>query len=279
VKFFSNLHRSVFDPFFYREAIKFSWLRVVGFMFTLLLLASLVSGVFKTYYLVYSERSIAPIVNAMFDGMEIRDGELHTERQAPFELSGDLTAALLDRLTGVTAFGRMPENFAVVDNRNSFAGDDETVSAAKILLKKSSVLFKEMRIEVPYERFVGKNFEFTVSNVQRFLYRNTIAFAINFTILGFFFTLSTVLLSVFFLSLAAYLFSVDRTKKYGYFIRIACFSISPVMVGSALVAASGVSAEWAWYIFIVLSTMIMFRGMVHTSGNAPAAPDEKTGCE
>jgi hypothetical protein len=81
-------------------------------------------------------------------------------------------------------------------------------------------------------------------------------------------------MSVFFLSIAAYLFSFDKTKKYGYFLKIACFSISPVMIGSALVAVSGVSAEWAWYIFVILSTMLMFRAMAHASIKAPA-PDEK----
>jgi ABC-type glycerol-3-phosphate transport system permease component len=265
----------MFDPFFYREVIKLSGIAVVMFLLKLLLLTALVSGIFKTYYLIHAQRGITPVVSTMFGEMEIRNGELITKRETPFALSEDLTGTLLDRLAGFTVFRRVPENFLVVDTKNSQGGDEKIVKASKVLLKESSVLFKDMRMEVPYELLVGKNFDFTVSEVQSFLQRNALSFVINFFVLSFFFTLSTVLLSAFFLSLAAYLFSIDKTKRYGYFIRITCFSITPVMIGSALVAASGVSAEWAWYIFIVLSTMIMFRGMMHASNNMPSVSDEK----
>ena len=274
MKFFSSLHRSVFHPFFIREAIKFPAFSVVMFLFKLLVLTALVSGISKTYYLLHNDRGVAPVISVMFGEMEIRDGRLKTEREVPFEMSKDLTGALLDNLVGFTVFQQVPDNFLIVDTRDPLPADDKVTGAAKILLKDASVLFKDMRIEVPYEKLVGKNFEFTAEVVQGFLHRNALSFVLNFFMLSFFFTLSTVLMSLLFLSIGAYLFSFDKTKKFGYFLRIACFSISPVMIGSALVAVSGVSAEWAWYIFVILSTMLMFRAMAHASINAPA-PDEK----
>jgi len=211
----------------------------------------------------------------MFGDMEIRDGRLKTERETPFEMPKGLTGALLDNLAGFRVFLQVPDNFLVVDTRNPIPGDDKVTGAAKVLLKESSVLFKDMRIEMPYELLVGKDFEFTAAAVQEFLHRNMLSFMLNFFILSFFMTLFTVLICVLVLSAAAYLSSFNREKKFGYFLKIACFSISPVMIGSALVAVSGVSAEWAWFIFIILSTMLMFRAMAHASIPVPLVPDEK----
>jgi len=275
MKFFSSLHRSIFHPFFIREAVKFSAVSVIMFLLKLLVLTALISGISKTYYLLHAERGAAPVISVMFDEIEIKEGRLKTEREVPFEMSKDLTGALLDNFVGFTVFQEVPDNFLVVDTRNPLPADNEVAGAAKILFKESSVLFKDMRIEVPYEKLVGKNFEFTPAAVQSFLNRNALSFVLNFFILNLFFTLFTVLMSLFFLSTAAYLFSFHKTKKFGYFLKIACFSIQPVMIGSALVAVSGVSAEWAWYIFIILSTMLMFRAMAHASIDTPIPDDKK----
>jgi len=277
MKFFSTLHKSIFDPTFGPEAVRFSAGRVIMFLLKLLVLTAFISGVSKTYYLLHGERGVTPAVSVMFDKFEIRDGRLKTGgREAPFEMPKELTGAVLDNFVGFRVFERVPDNFLVVDTRNPVPADDNRMAgAAKILLKDTSVLFKDMRIEIPYERLVGKNFEFSAASVQGFLHRNMLSFVLNFFILSFVFTMFTVMMSVFFLSAAAYLFSFNRTKKFGYFIKVACFSISPVMIGSALVAVSGVKAEWAWYIFIILSTMLMFRAMAHASINAPAPDDKK----
>jgi len=274
VKFFSSLHRSIFNPLFIREAVKFPAVRVVMFLLKLLVLTALISGISKTYYLLHDVRGVTPVISAMFDRMEIVDGQLKTEREQPFEMPKDLAGALLDNFAGFTVFQQVPDNFLVVDTRKPLPADDKVTGAAKILLKESSVLFRDIRIEIPYRNLVGKNFEFTAPAVQGFLSRNAFSFVLNFFMLHFVFTFFTVLMSLFFLSLAAYLFSFHRAKKFGYFFKVACFSISPVMIGSALVAVSGVRAEWAWYVFVILSTMLMFRGMAHASIDA-SVPDDK----
>ncbi|MCL2689110.1 MAG: DUF1189 family protein [Chitinispirillia bacterium] len=274
MKFFSSLHKSIFDPAFSKEAVKLPAGRCIMFLLKLLVLTALISGLAKTYYLLHPERGAASVISAMFNGIEIRDGRLETEREVPFEMPKDLTGALLDDFVGFKVFEQVPDNFLVVDTRNPIPAGDEMTGAAKVVLRDTSVFFKDMRIEVPYRLLVGKNFEFTEPAVQRVLQKNVLSFVLNFFMFSFVFTLFTVLMSVFFLSAAAYLFSFQRTKKFVYFLKIACFSISPVMIGSALVAVSGVRAEWAWYIFVILSTMIMFRAMAHASIDAPV-PDDK----
>jgi ABC-type glycerol-3-phosphate transport system permease component len=263
--FFSDLHRSIFDPHFYKDAITRSGLRVALFLFKLLLVTALVTGFSKSYYLLHSTRGIAPVINVLFGDVEIRDGRLNASREMPYELPGGLVAGLMSRFVGyANFFERVPENFVVVDTRSP-AADYDAESAPKILLGESAARFSEMRMDIPYERIVGKNFNFSLPSVQAFLNKNMASFVIHFFVLSFFFGLFTVTLSVFFLSLAAYIFSVDRAKGFPYFFRIACFAITPVMVGTALVSATGVNAEWSWHVFIIISTVVMFRAMVHNS--------------
>lgn len=272
--FFSDLHRSMFDPYFYREAVARPAGQVVLYVLKLLLFSVLVMGASRTYYIVNSERGIAPLVCAMFGGIEIRDGRLVTEREQPFEVPGDMLAALLNRFVGDgRLFERAPANFMVVDARTP-PPVYEAGAAPQVLLGAAAVEFREMRLSMPYERLIGvRDFSFTLPVVQEFLNRNIASFAAHFFVVTFFYGLFTLALSVFFLSLAAWIFSVERAKGFPYFVRLACFAISPVMLGTALVSLSGVSASWTWHVFIVISTLLMFRALMNAS--ADKAPEEK----
>jgi len=275
VGFFSDLHRSIFDPNFYREALTRPRGRVVLFMLKMLIFTALILCATRTYYLLHSERGIAPLIGVMFGDMEIRDGHLKTELEQPYEVPGDALAVLMNRLVGQSRFfERVPDNFMVVDTRRStLTATGDGAASPKVVLGESSVAFPEMRMEMPYNTIVaGGNFEFSAASVQAFLDRHTVSFLLHFFLMGLFFGTFTILLSVFFLSLAAYVFRSERAKGYPHYVRLACYAVTPVMLGSALVAASGVSAEWTWHVFIILSTLLMFRAMVSTSDKAP---DEK----
>lgn len=269
--FFSDLHRSIFDARFYREAVRRSWGRVALFMIKLLILTSLITGFAKAYYFVHSERGIAALVGTLFGDMEIRDGRLITGRETPYTISGNTLAALMDRLAGYTRFfDRLPDNFIVVDTRTPPEPHGTGQSAPAIVLKKTTAEFVNMRLEVPYEALIGKkNLKFTTSAVQEYLNAVRGYVAVHFIIISLFMGFFSITLSAAFLSLAAYVFTADRSNGYGYFLRIACYSITPVTLGAALVSLSGVSAEWTWHVFIVISTIIMFRALANiTLGKA-----------
>ncbi|MDR2591829.1 MAG: DUF1189 domain-containing protein [Chitinispirillales bacterium] len=265
--FFSDLHRAIFDARFYREAIGRSWGRVALFMVKLLVLTSLVSGFAKAYYFVHSERGIATLVGALFGDMEIRDGRLLTNRDQPYTISGNALATLMDRLAGYSRFfDRLPDNFLVVDTRTPPEPYAIGLSAPAVVLKEATVEFVNMRIEVPYAALIGKkNLKLTTEAVQEYLDANKGYAAAHFIIISLFLGFFSITLSAVFLSLAAYIFSTDRSGGYGFFLRIACYSVTPVTLGAALVSLSGVSAEWTWHIFIVISTIIMFRAMANST--------------
>jgi len=273
--FFSDLHRSIFDPNFYREVPARSRGRVMSFVLKMLLFTALALCVSRTYYIVHAERGIAPPLSVLFGDIEIRGGLLKTDLPQPYEVSGEAVAALMNRLMGHSGFfGRVPDNFMVVDTRPpAVAGEGS--AAPKIILGESALVFPDMRVEMPYASLIaGGDFEFTRQSVQAFLDKNIVPLLFHFFFTGLFFSAFTILLSIFFLSFAAYVFSVERAKGYPHFVRLACFAVSPVLLGGAVVAVSGVNAEWTWHVFIILSTLIMFRAMVSTSDRAPEEKKE-----
>jgi hypothetical protein len=239
------------------------------FMVKLLILTSLAAGIAKAYYFVHPERGVAALVGTLFGGMEIRDGRLLTDRAPPYTLSGDALTAFLDRLAGYhyqRIVNRLPDNFIVVDTRTPPEPCSMSAPAPAVVLRKATVELVNMRIEAPYAAFIGKNnLKFTTQSVQEYLNANRGYVAVHFIIISLFFGFFSITVSAAFLSLAAYVFSADRSGGYGRFLRLACYSATPVTLGAALVSISGVSAEWTWHVFIVISTLLMFRAMANST--------------
>ncbi|MBN1307496.1 MAG: hypothetical protein JXA18_06240, partial [Chitinispirillaceae bacterium] len=140
-----------------------------------------------------------------------------------------------------------------------------------ILLKAREVavtLAAGTTMEFTYENilFGTRDLDFTADQIERFLKRHigTIFFG---------YLVSTLLhqgmlffFSIFFLALAAYIFRVERKRTLKEYLKASSFAISPIAVGSALVAISGVKIEWIWHLLIVLSTVVMFRAIIAISG-------------
>jgi hypothetical protein len=270
MKFLSELHKSIFDPYFYREALKQSWGGVAMFLLKLMLFAAFIMCFSKTFYLLHSERGIAPLVSVMFSDMEFTGKQLATEREQPFNLPGEMLTELMNRLVGYPQFStRLPDDFLVIDTRTTPAPND----AARIVLKKNVIEFRDIRMTMPYTVFLGNRdfHQFTTESVQAFLNENAASFALSFFMTSLFFGIFTMALSVFFLSLAAYIFRTDRASGYRRFLRIACYSITPIVLGDALVSMTGVNTTWAWHVFFVLSTLLMFRSIRRAATDDAAA--------
>ncbi|MFP4162353.1 MAG: DUF1189 family protein [Chitinispirillaceae bacterium] len=281
MRFLSELHRSIFDPAFYWEVLHFKKTRIVFFIVKLLIFTSLLSGLAKTYYLTHPQRGISAQVEALFSGIEIENGRLYVNRAVPYVAPKELVASVMDRLVGVpNLFQQLPDTFLVVDTRADSEWRIE--SNPQIIMRNESVLvdMKTSQAVIPYEQILGgkKDFAFTASKIQDFFNSYFSGLVVHFVFWNLFFGASSVVLSVFFLSLAAYLFRADKLKRFSHFLKLACFSISPILVGTSLVALSGVRAEWTWHFFIIISTVVMFRAMAYTSARE-RSEEKKKGLE
>ncbi len=295
MSFFVDVHRSIFDSSFYREVIHHSKLRVILFLVKLLILTALVSGFAQAYYLIHPMRGVAPLMEVLLKGLEVKDGHLYTDREDPRLIPTDLALSVINRFMKYPA-AEVKDTFLMVDARETPAAENAFTSP--IMLQDTCISFNHIQVlpvyvflnsisdnpslslrlpvKIPYRSIVGKHntISFDAATVQNLLVGKLPVLLINFIFISFSYCISTVFLSIFFLTLAAFIFRVDRMRSFGFFAKLACYSITPVLVGMCLVAISGVSADWTWHVFIVISTVIMFRAMVVASAEMKA--QEKT---
>ncbi|MDG5815956.1 DUF1189 family protein [Chitinispirillales bacterium ANBcel5] len=267
MKFFSELHRSIFEPLFYREVLGASRLKITGYLFKLFVFATILTSLFKTYYIIDTERGIATPLSQLFSEMEIKEGKLYPNRPEPYIPSTRSLSAILDRMVIYPhIFAAMPDTFLVVDTQ---AKEWDGERKPGILMNKTSVVlqpFTSSEIVIPYSRFLGESdFSFTPSLIRSVLVRNMFSLFLNSLIWSSVFFLFVITSSVLFLGIAAFLFRIEKKRKINQFFRIASFASTPVILGNVIVAFAGVKNNWIWHIFIFISTIVMFRAIVATT--------------
>jgi hypothetical protein len=139
-------------------------------------------------------------------------------------------------------------------------------SANSILLtSREAVLTSELirPVKISYEIIIPKagEFRFSIDNVNQLLksYRTGIAF--NFCILQGIMNSGIFFLSISFLTLAAYIFRTQREQKIAFFLKLSCFAATPVFLGVNLFSLGGVEVGQWWYLFLMVSVFILFRGV------------------
>ena len=267
MNFLVQVHRSIFEPRFYSEVLEFRGLHVIGFIVRLILIASTLCGIANTFYVIDREKGIPPYVESTFKGMVIKDGVLNPNRATPYVPAAYLVGPLFDRMLNLPhVFDSIPDNFLVVDTGKTAW----TLQQGAVFVMRSTHIEvhanAKSSINLPYKVILGgKDMDFTVDNVHSYLKSHFLGITFNNIIWNGFVCSGLMLFSVFFLALAAFIFRVERGRRLGHYIRIACFASSPIAVGSVLVALAGVKLPWTWHVLIFFSTSVMFRAIIATS--------------
>ena len=218
----------------------------------------------NTLYLLGKENGAAVCIAKAFPGMAIRDGILHPPSDTPYIPPAYLITPILNRLNGLPVLLNPEADSMVVVDTAAQMRIDIKVPVILLTSDRVRVLFQGASMEFPYENilFGKKDLEFTVENLQRFLKMHAPGIFFGYLIptvvhqgVLFFFC-------IFFLGFAAYIFRLERQRKFREFLRTSSFAITPIALGSALVAAAGVKLSWTWHILILLSTIVMFRAIL-----------------
>jgi len=272
VAFFSQIHRSIFDPSFYREVLYFKGTRVFGFYIRIIVFTAFITGLAKTYYFVDLKWGIPARIELAFKGMEIRNGFLNPNRETPYYPPSYHIAPLLNQIFSIPHFfDSIPDSFIVVDTgKQAWVPGHEPF----MILRSAHVELHpnpKSTFKFPYTLLLGggKDLIFTAEHVRAFLMRNIIGITFNSIIWSGIVYSGMVLFSIFFLALAAYIFRVDRGRNWFQYVRLACFASSPITIGSMLIALSGVKLPWTWHVLIFLSTIVMFRAILATNSKLP----------
>jgi hypothetical protein len=252
--FFVQLHRSVVEPSFYIEVLAYPVRKIAGFLVCLFLFVAFVSGLAQSYYLFDKKAAFPEQIETAFKGMEIKNGILASSMPVPyypalnqyFETGSD-SAIVIDTTVGNSLLNRAPI-IIMQSNRIMFAFTPKNV------------------FQIPYKTFLGvENFKFTADYIRAFLARNFIQLLFYVWIIGFVQNTVFMAFSVLFLTLAAFIFRIEKQYSFKDYLKVACFAVSPVSIGTILVAISGVKFQWTWHLFIFISTIVMFRAIVATT--------------
>ena len=265
MKFIARIHRSIFDPEFYLEAITYKARVIVGHLFLLCLTASIITGIAHTYYASDAQKGLPPVLAQAFGPMRIDGGNLDPKRTTPFVPSSALLSqAFAIYLNIAEGNNFLPDSFMIIDT--AYAKSRQT-GAARIILTKTGVVANpgtKWEMVAPYTSLAGRIKEpvdFTVGGLSRFMKQHAIPLAMNFVFQDGCIQSFIILFSVFFIALAAFIFKLESGINFGGYVTLAVFAISPLVFGICVASLAGVRIPWVWHIFVFLSTIVMFRGV------------------
>jgi hypothetical protein len=271
LNFFLQIHRSVFDPSFYRTVAVLPGRQVVLFIVKLLLFTTVITGMAHTLYLFDASRGIAQPIEAALGGMEIKNGELYPNRPLPCELQPMAMAALFSRLFGSPA-DVVP--VVTVDTLVTPARPATPVpgdASSRIILQSKGIslclpsappfLFSYKNILLGSDTFV-----FSAAEIEHFLLKNVLAFFAFYFFFDGLRCAGLVFFSICILALAPYIFRIERDRKITHFLSIAGFASSPIPIGFMFIALSGAAVPSAWEFLIIAATLVMFRAMMSVMG-------------
>jgi hypothetical protein len=270
LNFFALVHKSIFSGRFYAGIAGMRVGQIVRYVAIATALASCIAGVSRTWYALRPATGIAAEVSALLDGMELKNGTLDPHRPTPFVPGIRHLANLLGLVFAVPqAFDALPDSILVVDTS---AGAQQGAGAGiRFLLTSTSFIVNpsaKVPLQQPYRTIInGGNLVIEEKTVRALLEKHIVRVAVFFILWTGIVTAPVFLLSIAFLSFAAYIFRLDRSKNTLYFLKIACFAASPVYVGTALAALSGAAVPWVWHAFILVSMFVMFRGVSAAAKN------------
>lgn len=266
MKFFNFVHRSIFDSLFYKEVAAFSRKTVVLYFIKLLFFTVLTTGFAHTYYLLHPQRGISSKIELLFSGMEINDGVLQPNRATPYFPPSYLMNPVLEQFAGSAhVLNNSIDSMLVVDT------SEGSVLPRNIpyVLKKEGVMlrYNNMVFSIPYSELLRdiKHFRFTSEQIRQLLGHNMEFVLTSSLTVSFFSNFFLLIFSIFFLGTAAFIFRVEGSRKYLFYIRNACFAVTPIAVGTILIGLSGVKLAWTWHVLIFISTIVMFRAIITTT--------------
>lgn len=264
MRFFLQIHRSVFDPSFYGELAVMPRRRKVLYVVQLMLLASIVAGLSHTYYVLDAKRGIAVPLEDAFSGIEIADGVLAAQRPIPYAAPPRDVAIFFNRFFDVP-FSFTPDSAPAVLVDTAYSPKKGDAFPRIVLAAREMKFYNSVSwvFVLPYARTFPeiRRFSFTVPFINNYLHRKVPSLTMYFFLLegvqcGF-----LMLFSICILALAPFIFRIDRSRTYFHFLSIAGFAATPMPVGFMLIAISGTSIPLGGDLLFLVSAVVMFRAL------------------
>lgn len=272
LNFFLTIHRSIFDLQFYKEAKIFKKGSIFVFFLKQVIFTALIASSAQVYYLTDPQRGIVENVVKVFEGMEIKNGILHSSREVPLFPSSSNVIPILEQFAGFPLFlGSTEDSLFIIDTSSHI---NYSIRPPVFLLRadRLEIIVNEKWImNAPYTKLLpsAESIIFSKQFISEYIRKYSLFFLMQLFLPNMFMFLMLLTFSIIFLSMAAFFFRVDRSRSFKQHLRMAIFAVTPITVGTILAAVSGVKLSWTWHVLIFLSTIVMFRAMLISGGVTP----------
>lgn len=233
----------------------------------------MVVAVSDTGYLLFGKNALSRTLPVAFPGLEIQDGKLVPHQGSPYiPPSYLISPVLIQALKLPSVNSTKIDSLIVIDTARPTV---ITPKVPMIMLKSTEVslyLSDQYVFAFPYDRllFGKRDFVVTEENVDWYLKRCSAGILIGYFFSSLLQDGLMLAFSVLFLALAAFVFRMERERKFIDYLKVSLHAITPIIVGGILVAISGVRVDWVWHLFVFLSTIVMFRAIVAVNNGAQA---------
>lgn len=265
INFFLKVHSSIVSPDYYTSIADFSVKTVGVFVLQVCFLTAVITGGAYTFYALDADKGLPARITAMLPGMSIKNGVLDPGRTTPFYPSKSSVSNVIDMVFCIPGLFEEAADSSIVvdtmDGKTLRAGDRAKVLLAGRYLEIQSKSYKPIRFA--YAKWMPgvTSIIFTKSEIRRFLLFNITGVAFNFFMLSGAIHTCIFCMSIMFLGFAACIFRIEKKETVGKCFKMACFAVSPMFVGVNIIALSGAQFAVGWHIMLILSTVVLFRGI------------------
>ncbi|MBN1980556.1 MAG: DUF1189 family protein [Chitinivibrionales bacterium] len=267
---FLQIHRSIFETTFYREVISLGRKKIISYLVTICAIAAFCIASVQTYRIINTNTGLPYLLPQLFPSMEISRNGMISHADKPYSINKFSVAELFSILSDINLSGlQLPDSVIVVDEGFNKQALDSAVS--KIIFAQSSIYFNfkpEFEWELPYDLVLKKDevVYFTTESLRTFFLSRA-----PFIFIGLFLRYGATIffmmfMSIFFLSIAAYIFKSNQPISFKTVLKIASFAVTPVLVGVLLNNVSGIKVAWMWEVSLFISLFIIIRVLFFLSG-------------
>lgn len=280
MNFFLQIHRSIVDPSFYSEVIILPAKRRLAFLVKLVIITALILTFTHTWRVVEHKKGLPAILPALFPYMQITSNGMSPNRKTPYTVNTVYIADFMSTFTNfpMSSF-EISDSAVVVDGRSNIVIDKNSSILFLLAADIIHVSFKpDIYFTIPYSLFVSEKevMTFSKEGISEYLKQRLLKLSINFFIQHLVTFGSNIMISIFFLSFAAYIFRTRQIRGFKTFLKLASFAITPVAIEKIFVALSGARIVGVWHVSIFISVFIIYRAIKHLSiQDSKAEPMEK----
>lgn len=263
--FFLQIHRSIVDPSFYVEVIALPPKKIAIFLIKLISITVLIVAFTCTWRVMNPRTGLPAVLPALFPDMEISVAGMVPNKKTPYVVNPLYIADFIALFSSVPlSYLEISDSVLVVDNRSDIRIGEK--SSIRFLFAADRIHVKlnpEIYFTIPYS-FIASEKEtvtFTREGIGKYIGRRKVSVFINFCLQHLITFGLNIIVGVFFLSFAAFIFKARYRNTFKVYLKLSVFAITPLALETIIVTISGVKFVWIWHVALFVSVFILYRGM------------------